>query len=405
MLSLLAALSLLQADPPTQIHLAYGVDPSRDVVVMWRTALPTAASEVRYGTTPALGSSAAGASVAAGTGRVHTVSLAGLEPGTTYQYSCGDPTAGWSALESFRTAPASGGRTVFAAYGDAGVSAEAASVVARTAAMDPDFVLLLGDLSYANGGSSTIWDSWFDQLQPSAARAPHQPVLGNHELVGGDLAVYQTRFAATVSRRWYSFDAGCVHFSMVDSNSPVDPASAQYAWLEADLASASGWRIVCFHHAAYSSATIHGSNAAMKALGPLLEAHGVALVLTGHVHNYERTEPTAFDGAVTAGAPVYVCAGTGGRPYYTFTAVKPAWSAVRAMFHGAMRIVAEPGRLDVQAVAADGSVMDGFAIAKPAAPTFTRHPANPDSDSSRCGLLGVEVPVLLAAIRRLRRRS
>ncbi len=66
-------------------------------------------------------------------------------------------------------------------------------------------------------------------------------------------------------------------------------------WLELDLASTSqDWIIANWHHPPYSKGShdsdVDSEQVAMRENAlPVLESHGVDLVLTGHSHAYERS--------------------------------------------------------------------------------------------------------------------
>ena len=102
---------------------------------------------------------------------------------------------------------------------------------------------------------------------------------------------------------YYSFDWGNVHFVGLDTELT---GPEQAAWLDADLAATDKpWKIVFGHKPPYSSGE-HGSDGAFRNhFVPLIEKHGVQLVLNGHEHDYERTRPIEN---VT-----YVVTGGGGR--------------------------------------------------------------------------------------------
>ena len=94
----------------------------------------------------------------------------------------------------------------------------------------------------------------------------------------------------------YSFDYGDVHWTVLDTNPYADWTDpALRAWLDADLASARGAR-----PGGSSPSTTRRSTrrrptptSSGRASSPTFEAHGVALVFSGHVHNYQRTYPLA----------------------------------------------------------------------------------------------------------------
>ena len=87
----------------------------------------------------------------------------------------------------------------------------------------------------------------------------------------------------------------------------------QDAWLERTLAGLRGdpavdWIVVGFHHCAYCTNTLHGSDAGVRRWAPLFDRYGVDLVINGHNHCYERTHP------VRAEAPVAEVALEGDEP-------------------------------------------------------------------------------------------
>ncbi|MBI2932003.1 MAG: purple acid phosphatase [Planctomycetes bacterium] len=348
-------------DPPTQIHLSYDIKGAS--VVSWRANEP-GEGHVEFGTTPALGSSVP----AARNGHWHSAAIEGLIPDRTYHYRCGRSTGGWSPTFSFKTAPAGAGRVVLAAYGDQGVGPEARAVSALVAAHDPHAVLLCGDLSYANGTDQAIWDEWFDVIQGAATRAPHMPVLGNHETIGGDEAVFFDRFTLPGNERWYSFRVGRAHVIGIDSMTDFSPGSQQYQWIAADLERAAqdpsvSWKIAFAHYSPFTSSDDHPQDGlAMRAhLSPLFDTHGVDLVLTAHEHHYERTLPILGGGAVDPRAPVYVVSGTGGRPLAGFVDPPPSWSVARRARHGFTKVTIDD-TLSVEFVALSGAVEDAFEI-------------------------------------------
>ena len=87
-----------------------------------------------------------------------------------------------------------------------------------------------------------------------------------------------------------------------------------FDWLRADLAQTKQpWKIVAFHHPAYSTGS-HGSDARVQSrLIPIFEAYGVQLVLNGHDHNYQRSLPLRAGQVTTTaeGGVVYIVTGAG----------------------------------------------------------------------------------------------
>eukprot|EP00729_Bicosta_minor_P015403 gene15403-28678_t len=102
----------------------------------------------------------------------------------------------WSPVKAFRNGPKSivqggvqggvQGRTKFLAFGDMGVpsagsfSAENSTALLEERVGDADFVLHVGDLSYAVGRAH-IWSEFGHQIAGIASVVPYMVAIGNHE--------------------------------------------------------------------------------------------------------------------------------------------------------------------------------------------------------------------------------
>ncbi len=126
----------------------------------------------------------------------------------------------------------------------------------------------------------------------------------------------------------------------------------QVEWLEADLAATDRpWKIVYGHHPPYSSGNHGSSNMVRDLVTPVLERQGVQLVLSGHDHDYERTEQM---GGVT-----YLVTGAGGE---TDRVGSSSWTAyaTEAMHFVSLHI--DRGELRAYAVDGTGRVFDSFRL-------------------------------------------
>lgn len=156
---------------------------------------------------------------------------------------------------------------------------------------------------------------------------------------------------------FYSFDYASLHVIFLNSYTSSDPTSEQYRWLKSDLDGVdrvlTPWVVVLTHCPWYNSNLAHqleSQTIAMKRnIEGMLNDARVALVVSGHVHAYERTRPLKA-WAVTPGAPVYLIIGAGGNreghasTYYGDHLQMPYFSAKRdgtSFGHGRLRIVNE----------------------------------------------------------------
>ncbi|AKS41281.1 purple acid phosphatase family protein [Wenzhouxiangella marina] len=253
-------------------------------------------------------------------GTDHRVRLSGLAPATRYQYRLGDSAAS-EPLASFRTSPAPGdpGPHRLWLLGDPGVNNPVAHAVRdqSLAWMEsnpieegrplPDLILTSGDNAYPSGRDRDFRDGFFATYAEQLPFVPLWPAHGNHD---ARRTAYERIFDLPTrgeaggepsgSEFYYSFDHGNAHFVVLDSEQhSLDPDGAMGRWLRQDLArTEADWIIVIVHRAPFS----RGSNDADEASGsdwrqldirdrwmPILEQHGVDLIIAGHSHGYERS--------------------------------------------------------------------------------------------------------------------
>src|SRR3984957_10670404 len=319
-----------------QIHLTFGADPARELVVSWVT--PTSVSRPSVVIGPPSGGF--GRTVPAET-RTYTDSnnsavtfpqharIEGLHPDTDYVYKI--VSDGETQLSSaFRTAPEGRVPVRFTSGGDTAYSKASVNAIATAASIEsfnPVVHLVNGDLSYANSNQMfqpQVWEEYFDNAQLSAANRPWMPTLGNHENEPGNgpqgYLSYQTRFSLPKNHsgdfegNWYSFQVGSVLFVMVDNNDvcyQIDTGTylstgdsqiltgysggKQLKWLEKTLREAStdrsiDWIVAVMHQPAMSTSDADGSDLGIRQNWmPLFYQYGVDFVLAGHDHDYERS--------------------------------------------------------------------------------------------------------------------
>lgn len=286
------------------------------VVVRWRTGAPTS-STVWFG--PTQGALTLSLSDATWTTE-HEITLAGLTPSSTYTYavgSGGQVLAGDDGQHHFSTHPEPGARvpTRIWAIGDSGTAnAEARAVrdawKGFSVGHPADVWLMLGDNAYDDGTDEQYQAAVFDTYPGVLRNTVVWPTMGNHDGRSAhtaegsgpyyDIFTLPTRAEAGGLPSWtegyYSFDHGNVHFVCLNSQDVVvNASSAMVTWLEADLAaSQADWTVVYFHHPPYTKGTHDSDWEPMHVLMrtwvlPVLEDHGVDLVLGGHSHGYERS--------------------------------------------------------------------------------------------------------------------
>lgn len=252
--------------------------------------------------------------------------------------------------------------------------AHTANVLNQIVLSRPDFHVLAGDIAYADpsgmGKPDTfilsaakppagldkfnpfVWDVYLGSIEASASTTPWMFATGNHDIE----AVYPTHgYGGHLARldfpgngpagcpSAYSFVYGNVAVLSLDANDVSYEITAltgysdgvQSAWVEKTLAALRADPnvdfIVCFfHHCAYSTTKDHASDGGVRAAWcDLFDRHQVDLVLQGHNHVFERTDPiragkpttVAGDNAVVypeTDGTVYYTVGCAGRPRYNF---------------------------------------------------------------------------------------
>jgi hypothetical protein len=231
---------------PEQIHLTWGDDPARSVVVSWASPAPAVRPRVRIGqrVIPAEERTYTDG-LSGGTVWTYHARVLGLRPGATYGYAVtadndGNGTDPFSA--TFTTAPEGRAAFRFSSFGDLATPnpswvrsyGQSAYAVGAVESFQPLFHLLNGDLCYADlnpASQPEVWRDFGNNNQASAAYRPWMPVPGNHEIEFGNgpqgLLSYLTRYTLPsngtqgLEGRWYSFRIGSVLFVSLSADDVV----------------------------------------------------------------------------------------------------------------------------------------------------------------------------------------
>ena len=274
----------------------------------------------------------------------------------TYRVSLGTEVISGNTFKSRTKKPS----TRFVVFGDCGTgSPQQAEIAFRAYEKKPQFLVMVGDNVYSSGLEREYRARFFPfYTSPTASpqkgaplmqTIPFYMIVGNHDVQAWKLDSYPDGLAyfyyndlplnapkpeytveaigtpaniktfekATEGRypgiANYSFDYGNVHFLCLDANSytnTLDPVLME--WMRNDLnKSKADWKIVTYHHPGFNSSGKHYDYQSMRLLSPFLEEWKVDLVLTGHVHNYQRTVPLKFDPKRDSTGERYVMAKNG----------------------------------------------------------------------------------------------
>ena len=300
-----------------------------------------------------------------GTFTLHTLLISGAAAGQRHEYSV--PTGPGAALSGSFLAPPTEPQPIRLAFIADTMWPNYESNVRQLASWKPDVLIHGGDIQYVSGLLDT-WNGHFDAFSGVLSHALTQYCVGNHEYEWGEAAAgeyseYYLRMCAppaqqVPTRTYYMVNLGQVRLFVLDSENEYDAditlhdvTGAQYQWLAGELAKASQdtsvKAIIVASHRPYLCFGKTGMRRdAMEVLHPLFRDHGVALVLNGHNHAYERFE---LDGVS------YVVDGGGGALLYAvnkqisegaISADEEAWRLVGEKSYGCTR-------LDI---AADGTI-------------------------------------------------
>ena len=353
----------------------------------------------------------------------HEIKVGGLKPETTYYYSVGTDTQVLSSGDDHfvKTAPPIGEArpTRIWVIGDSGTADAGAALVrdayaSHSVGKETDLWLMLGDNAYGDGTDAQYQGAVFDMYAEMLRKSPVWPTIGNHDghtleadgMIGPYFDIFTLPMQAeaggvpTGTEAYYSFDWSNIHFVVLDSyTSQLAAGSPQWVWLEEDLlATEQDWIVAYWHHPPYTKGT-HDSDTdfnqmLMRQVAlPILEDHGVDLVMSGHSHGYERsmlidghyTFSFEFEDAMIVdggnGRPdedgayrkpelgpdphqgtVYMVNGSSGKfgdGTYDHAVHIVNWSTL-----GSVVLDVEGDRMDAQFISGIGDVLDSFTIVK-----------------------------------------
>lgn len=393
------------------------------VTVRWQTDVAVD-SQVNHGTAPTTLTNQVST---AGSRIEHDVRLTGLTPDTTYYYAVGTSTstlAGGDATFRFKTSPLPGTIKPVRIWvlGDSGTGGDGTGRAESVRDgyynsplyQDPDLWLMLGDNAYDNGTEAETTSAIFNTYPTMLRKAALFSVIGNHDTYTSNGAPYFNAFTLPTNgecgglpsntERYYSFDYANIHFVCLDDRLRTI-GGPQLTWLQNDLANTTQkWIIALWHAPPYSkgshnSDTENGMIETRTNFLPILESHGVDLVLCGHSHSYERSMlinghyglSSTFDPATHAldsgngresgdgayhkaegpnNGTVYVVAGNSGKISGGSLNHPVMISSQNKL--GSLILDVNGSRLDLREIGTDGVVFDSFTLLKgPLGPQLT----------------------------------
>ena len=240
-------------------------------------------------------------------------------------------------------------RIVSSGIGAAGSQCGDAATANLTTSLNPDGILVLGDIQYEAASISEI-RTYFDTTWGTLKDRMY-PIRGNHEYITAGAAGYIEYFGAMSPSYWVS-NAGGWRIIAVDSwcqgqiYAGCSATSVQTTWLASELARArteGKCAAVLMHHPYVSSGRF--ATESVESLWKASVVGGADLVLTGHDHHYERFAPLGEDGfpAVSGapGTPLFI-SGLGGAPSYPLRTPEPGSQFMSNANHGVLSLTLTP---------------------------------------------------------------
>ena len=310
----------------------------------------------------------------------HKVVFDNLEPNTTYAYRVGNKNQ-WSEWFQFTTSSDNNEPFSFLYFGD--VQNDIKSYGSRTLRQayshfpDADFMLFAGDL--VSRSNEEYWREFFYAGGWMFGMMPSVPVPGNHEYDkaedGSRLFSKHWKQIYTMpengpsekfNNRCYYLDYQGVRFVSLDS--PAMGVSREDAiqileWLDKTLEkNPNRWAVVFTHYPVYSCSQGRNNEEYRNAVKPILEKHGVDLVLQGHDHTYCRGQYLAQVTDETKNNPMYVVSVAGPKMYGLSTSFWSDRMASNTQLY--QHISIDGNTIDYKAYTVDGKLYDAFKLVK-----------------------------------------
>jgi hypothetical protein len=176
-------------------------------------------------------------------------------------------------------------------------------------------VFVAGDNAYPDGTASDFTNKYEPAWGPFKNRTSPSP--GNHEYHTSGASGYKNYFGSVAGLRsvnptYYAYTLGAWRVYALDSNISMAIGSAQYNFVQNDLATNGALCELAYWHHPIASSGQHGNNAVARPIFALFDAQGGDLVLNGHDHNYERFTKINSLGQVSASGVRQIIVGTGG---------------------------------------------------------------------------------------------
>ena len=388
---------------PFNIHLIVAEDASHGMVVNYHTLPPDTESAVQYDTVSHQGAAGKYAMHAEAKPQaftyipdqrmLHSITLKGLKPGETYYFIVGNAKSGYSHEHKFRALPESSDGLRFVNGGDMGTSDTARTLLKLSAAKDPAFAIVGGDVSYATRQpkGAKEWDVWFKNwaecmVTPQGFMIPLITAIGNHEI--NDKAkspsfedqspFYWRFFGGQGPQPYFARTIGDAEFVFLDAGNLVSHEGVQTDWLKAELTKTQALpvKFAIYHQPLYPAyREFDGSEAVAgrKYWAPLFDQFHLTAAFEHHDHVFKRSKPLKAN-AVDPQGTLYVGDGCWGQKPRSIDEA-PRWYLEKSSSTAHFWAVTVTGTsVQFQAIDTSGKVFDQCTL--PVAPKQAAPPAS-----------------------------
>lgn len=280
-------------------YLSFGADPATSMTISWKDEGSPAGAWVEYGETELCEITV---KETGGTlGKVHSITLEGLEPSTTYYYQVSrDP----GDTHHFTTGPPRGSTGPFEFTVNGDMHAYPCNNLKRyfdlmlELAPEHEFYVGVGD--FINDGENMAhWNAYFHDASEYLKVKPQVNATGNHETNNprkykNYLDAFHHPYVDPKMGGYYLMEYANAVLFFIDSDNAghwaPTPSDAQYEWLEENLekhARKDKWIFLFMHHQVYSTGDFGCEPLMAEVFRPLCQEYHVDAVFYGHDHHYE----------------------------------------------------------------------------------------------------------------------
>lgn len=219
----------------------------------------------------------------------------------------------------------------------------------------PHFSVYLGDLCYRYDYSYWKDEFFVENELKLASKVPFSNAVGNHEGWKPNTEAFLEGVSKESNHHaYYDHYYGDIHFIVISTEHRFSKGSDQYNFIKKVLEDSKGkFKIVSMHIPAYGGGG-HGENKKLIELTKeLFVPNKVDLVLTGHIHNYQRSYVDGIHHLIVAG---------GGAPLYTPEAKNYSIVQHKKYNYGIGEY--EPNKLTITIYDDQNNILDKFEIKK-----------------------------------------